>query len=105
MYRVPELLHLTRSIGTGPKEVLPPCRDGRAAQSAEEVAFDRARRELVFELRGAPADRTCTAEELAELERQRLEVRDDVTFESLQCELHLRQLRVHGMGNCLGLQG
>ncbi len=50
-------------------------RDGGAAQSAEEAAFDRARRELVFELRGAPADRTRTAEELAELERQRLEVR------------------------------
>ena len=54
-----------------------PCRDAKAAaapQSAEEAAFDRARRELVFELRGAPADRTRTAEELAELERQRLEV-------------------------------
>ncbi len=53
-------------------------RDPKAAaapQSAEEAAFDRARRELVFELRGAPADRTRTAEELAELERQRLEVR------------------------------
>ncbi len=50
-------------------------RDGGAAQSAEEAAFDRARRELVFELRGAPADRTRTAEELADLERQRLEVR------------------------------
>ena len=51
-----------------------PRSDVRAAQSAEEAAFDRARRELVFELRGAPADRTRTAEELAELERQRLEV-------------------------------
>lgn len=52
-----------------------PHRDSKAVQTAEEAAFDRARRELVFELRGAPADRTRTAEELAELERQRLEVR------------------------------
>ena len=54
------------------------CRDPKAAgaqQSTEEAAFDRARRELVFELRGAPADRTRTAEELADLERERLEVR------------------------------
>ena len=43
-------------------------------QSEEEARFDRSRRELVFEARGAAGDRTRTAEELAELERLRLEV-------------------------------
>ncbi len=43
-------------------------------QSEEEARFDRSRRDLVFEARGAAGDRTRTAEELAELERLRLEV-------------------------------
>ena len=51
------------------------CRDAKAvAQSEEEARFDVMRRELVYEARGAPSDRARTAEELADLERQRLEV-------------------------------
>ena len=44
------------------------------AQSEEEARFDRMRRELVFEAKGAAGERTRTAEELAQLERLRLQV-------------------------------
>lgn len=51
------------------------CRDPKAIpQSEEEVRFDRMRRELVFEARGAPGERARTGGELAEMERHRLEV-------------------------------
>jgi hypothetical protein len=43
-------------------------------QGAEEARFDRTRRELTWAARGAPGERTRTSEELAELERLRLEV-------------------------------
>lgn len=50
-------------------------RDTKAIpQSEEEIRFDRMRRELVFEARGAPGERARTVDELAEMERQRLEV-------------------------------
>ena len=53
----------------------PSNRDTKAIpQSEEEIRFDRMRRELVFEARGAPGERARTVDELAELERQRLEV-------------------------------
>ncbi|KAK9839415.1 hypothetical protein WJX81_000656 [Elliptochloris bilobata] len=44
-----------------------------AAQAAEDIVFDRARRELVFEAKATVGDRTHTAEELAEAEAQRLQ--------------------------------
>jgi hypothetical protein len=43
-------------------------------QGAEEARFDRMRRELTWAARGAPGERTRTSEELADLERLRLEV-------------------------------
>ena len=52
-----------------------PCSDPKAVQQgAEEARFDRMRRELTWAARGAPGERTRTSEELAELERLRLEV-------------------------------
>lgn len=47
-------------------------RDSRA-DNREDQAFDVLTRELVFEAKAKPGERTLTAEELAELERQRLE--------------------------------
>ncbi|CAL8463440.1 g2974 [Coccomyxa elongata] len=44
-----------------------------APQHGDDTEFDRFRRELVFEAKGQVSERTKTAEELAELERQRLE--------------------------------
>ena len=48
------------------------CRDNKA-ETKEDQAFDVLTRELVFEAKAKPGERTLTAEELAELERQRLE--------------------------------
>ncbi len=47
------------------------------AQTDDEARFDRMRRELTFAAKGAPGERTRTAEELADLERLRLEVKND----------------------------
>ncbi|KAL4451742.1 hypothetical protein ABPG75_007404 [Micractinium tetrahymenae] len=47
-------------------------RDNKA-ETEEDKAFDVLTRELVFEAKAKPGERTLTADELAELERQRLE--------------------------------
>ncbi|KAG2492669.1 hypothetical protein HYH03_009084 [Edaphochlamys debaryana] len=66
---------LVRSSGLASLKLPPGARklENVKAETAEDRAYDVAARELAFEGKGAAGDRTLTAEELVERERQRLE--------------------------------